>query len=74
MTFKYKSCIICDKKHDKCDCDATLKHLIEYSNESADQDKHPEAIIDNHYTAYGRGYNDALYDMYVKLLELMKAK
>ena len=44
----------------------------EWINESADQDKHPEAVIDNIIQPYGRGYGDALYDIFVKLKEIMK--
>jgi len=72
--FKYTVCIICDKKHKKCKCDSNLKHLIEWINESADQDKHPEAVINNIIQPYGRGYGDALYDIYVKLREIMNIK
>jgi hypothetical protein len=72
--FKYDVCIICDKKHIKCTCDTILKHLIEWANESGDQDKHPEAVINNIIQPYGRGYGDALYEMYVKLKEIMKIK
>lgn len=74
MKFKYIICIICDKKHKNCKCDDNLKHLVEYTNEWADKEKHPEAVIDNKIQPYGRGYDDALMDVYHKVKEIMKIK
>ena len=70
--FKYRICIICDKKHSKCKCDSKLKYLVEWMNEGADEDNHPERVIDNIIQPYGRGYHDAIYDIFRKVLEVSK--
>ncbi len=67
--FKYKICIICDKKHNKCECNPQTKHLVEWINEGASESKHPERVINNIIQPYGRGYSDALYDIFRKIIE-----
>ena len=73
LDFKYKICIICDKKHNKCNCDSKLKHIIEWINEGADDKKHEECVINNIIQPYGRGYNDALFDIFRKTIEISKS-